>query len=396
MHTWWIVFYVTCLIMALLCPPGMSNTSFRDFATFLIWSGLILPTTTSMPCHPSWVFLSCTRLSSMATPYVPSAVKLSAKARRLFLSTCGEVMGESPHTLGSNISSGPVILNCKYGMACGWVCKWGNISVCVCMYVCVRACACTCVCVGGGGGNIGAEFAKNQSTHYSSNAIYLHRLRTLHVFLGCHSTIFIFLNSNQISVSEEPERPSLPSSSSSAPAIAGTYHASQSGAIDIVYCNQKATCVPPELLESMERTAINTIDMSRNAFTIVPPEIAICASTLKSLNFSFNKLCVVPGSVLGALHNLVALDLRNNSLTSLPEELCALKSLREIALSFNRFTALPPVVFSIPTLNTLVISDNQIMAIDAAQLGTLHELKCLDLSNNNIANVRAEGVQKCV
>lgn len=56
---------------------------------------------------------------------------------------------------------------------------------------------------------------------------------------------------------------------------------------------------------------------------------------LHELNLSINKFNLVPQPVF-MLTNLSTLDLRGNSLTSIPNEIRALTALRELSLSDNR------------------------------------------------------------
>lgn len=44
------------------------------------------------------------------------------------------------------------------------------------------------------------------------------------------------------------------------------------------------------------------------------------------------------------------LDLRSNMLTSLPEELAELKTIKNVKLNYNKFTSFPPVLASLPRL----------------------------------------------
>ena len=44
------------------------------------------------------------------------------------------------------------------------------------------------------------------------------------------------------------------------------------------------------------------------------------------------------------------LDLRSNVLTSLPDELAELKTIKNVKLNYNKFTSFPPVLASLPRL----------------------------------------------
>ena len=127
------------------------------------------------------------------------------------------------------------------------------------------------------------------------------------------------------------------------------------------------------------------MDISGNQLSELPPQIGAFA-TLTSLNCAANRIASLPGTLCVALLALTHLDVRNNQLTTLPAELGRLP-LRDLALSYNRFRTIPECVYYMRALNVLVASNNQIEEIDADGLRALPSLVCLDVSNNNIAQV---------
>ncbi|KAF8926078.1 hypothetical protein EDD21DRAFT_372276 [Dissophora ornata] len=87
---------------------------------------------------------------------------------------------------------------------------------------------------------------------------------------------------------------------------------------------------------------------------------------------------------------LVAVDLRANELTTLPEEFGKLSCLANLNLSSNKFTEIPQVVFTLATLFDLHLANNQLSgALDLA-IGNLSKLESLDLSGNNLTDLPEE------
>ena len=52
--------------------------------------------------------------------------------------------------------------------------------------------------------------------------------------------------------------------------------------------------------------------------------------------------------------------LRNNHLSSLPDELCTCSQIREMVIEFNRFACLPSVIYKLKKLETLFAGSNQV------------------------------------
>jgi Leucine-rich repeat (LRR) protein len=81
-------------------------------------------------------------------------------------------------------------------------------------------------------------------------------------------------------------------------------------------------------------------------------ELHAFASSMTSLNLSYNKLTTVPAS-LGDFTSLVSLDVRGNQMASLPDTLRSLAKLQDVALSFNVFTDIPACIYSLPRITTV-------------------------------------------
>ncbi|KAG0209632.1 Ras suppressor protein 1 [Mortierella sp. GBA30] len=87
---------------------------------------------------------------------------------------------------------------------------------------------------------------------------------------------------------------------------------------------------------------------------------------------------------------LVAVDLRSNELTSLPEEFGKLERLVNLNLSSNKFTELPPVLFTLTTLLDLQLGNNQLSGSLDPAIGNLCKLESLDVSGNKLTDLPQE------
>ncbi|KAF9990842.1 hypothetical protein BGZ75_008846 [Mortierella antarctica] len=102
-----------------------------------------------------------------------------------------------------------------------------------------------------------------------------------------------------------------------------------------------------------------------------------------------NKITFIDGRIheFGAL---VAVDLRSNELTSLPEEFGQLERLVNLNLSSNKFTELPAVLFTLTSLLDLQLGNNQLSGTLDPAIGNLTKLESLDLSGNQLTDLPQE------
>ncbi|XP_032822010.2 leucine-rich repeat-containing protein 40 [Petromyzon marinus] len=152
------------------------------------------------------------------------------------------------------------------------------------------------------------------------------------------------------------------------------------------YSGKKAADIPDEVFEAIRGSTVTAVDFSKNQLSTIPPRIVELKDMVTDVNVGFNKISVL-SLELCMLGNLTHLDLRNNALSSLPNEMEALSRLQSIIISCNRFREIPPVLYRVGTLETLLASDNQIGVVDATGLRSLERLGTLDLQNNDITVV---------
>ncbi|KFR12961.1 Leucine-rich repeat-containing protein 40, partial [Opisthocomus hoazin] len=155
------------------------------------------------------------------------------------------------------------------------------------------------------------------------------------------------------------------------------------------YSEKQAAVIPDEMFNAVGTNPVATVNFSRNQLREIPPRIVELKDSVCDVNLGFNKISSV-SLELCMLHKLTHLDIRNNFLTSLPDEMEALTRLQIINLSFNRFKVFPGVLYRIVALETVLLSNNQVGSIDPLQLKGMEKLGTLDLQNNDLLQVPPE------
>ncbi|XP_064520952.1 leucine-rich repeat-containing protein 40 isoform X2 [Pseudopipra pipra] len=155
------------------------------------------------------------------------------------------------------------------------------------------------------------------------------------------------------------------------------------------YSEKQAAEIPEEMFDAVGTNPVATVNFSKNQLKEVPPRIVELKDSVSDVNLGFNKISSI-SLELCRLHKLTHLDLRNNILTSLPQEMEALTRLQIINLAFNRFKVFPSVLYHLPALETILLSNNQVGSIDPVQLKGMDRLGTLDLQNNDLLHVPPE------
>uniref|UniRef100_A0A182NP00 Calponin-homology (CH) domain-containing protein n=1 Tax=Anopheles dirus TaxID=7168 RepID=A0A182NP00_9DIPT len=120
--------------------------------------------------------------------------------------------------------------------------------------------------------------------------------------------------------------------------------------------------------------------LSRNRFCELPEDIT-CLAFLERLLVYHNTIRSVPETIRG-LHSLTYLDLRNNQLSVLPREICALP-LQVLLVSNNRLATLPDELGRMEKLTELDAACNQITHLPA-RMGDLRSMRSLNLRSNQL------------
>eukprot|EP00076_Gallus_gallus_P024370 XP_015146538.1 leucine-rich repeat-containing protein 40 isoform X1 [Gallus gallus] len=155
------------------------------------------------------------------------------------------------------------------------------------------------------------------------------------------------------------------------------------------YSEKQVAVIPDDVFSAVRSNPVTSVNFSKNQLTAIPPRIVELKDSVCDVNFGFNKISSV-SLELCTLHKLTHLDIRNNVLTSLPEEMEALTRLQVINLSFNRFKVFPSVLYRMLALETILLSNNQVGSIDPLQLKKMEQLGTLDLQNNDLLQVPPE------
>ncbi|XP_009082952.1 PREDICTED: leucine-rich repeat-containing protein 40, partial [Acanthisitta chloris] len=155
------------------------------------------------------------------------------------------------------------------------------------------------------------------------------------------------------------------------------------------YSEKQAATIPADMFDAVGSNPVATVNFSKNQLSEVPSRLVELKDSLCDVNLGFNKLSSI-SLELCKLHKLTHLDLRNNVLTSLPEEMEALTRLQIINLCFNRFKVFPSVLYQLPALETILLSNNQVGSIDPLRLKAMDKLGTLDLQNNDLLQVPPE------
>ncbi|NXQ82342.1 LRC40 protein, partial [Nyctibius grandis] len=155
------------------------------------------------------------------------------------------------------------------------------------------------------------------------------------------------------------------------------------------YSEKQAAVIPDEMFDAVRSHPVATINFSKNQLNEIPPRIVELKDSVCDVSLGFNKISSI-SLELCMLHKLTHLDIRNNFLTTLPEEMEALTRLQVINLSFNRFKVFPSVLYRILALETILLSNNQVGSIDPLQLKKMDKLGTLDLQNNDLLQVPPE------
>ncbi len=152
------------------------------------------------------------------------------------------------------------------------------------------------------------------------------------------------------------------------------------GRMDILAVSRNKITMLPDSVGGC--TALCVLSVSNNSITCLPA----CLSSLwhlREIEVASNRIVDAPD--LSLCTALQRLDLRFNRLTHAPK-LPATSTLFELLLSSNCIACMPDVSSS-SGLATLDFGSNKLKGIDGQMLIRLKRLKCLDLRNNDIAEL---------
>ena len=126
---------------------------------------------------------------------------------------------------------------------------------------------------------------------------------------------------------------------------------------------------------------LDSLSLRQIQLTTLPESIGDLSS-LKLLDLSYNQLTTLPESI-GNLSSLRWLYLEDSQLTTLPESIGNLSSLYWLRLSSNQLTTLPESIGNLSNLGSLELQNNQLTSIPES-IGDLSSLEGLYLFNNQL------------
>jgi Leucine-rich repeat (LRR) protein/Ca2+-binding EF-hand superfamily protein len=122
------------------------------------------------------------------------------------------------------------------------------------------------------------------------------------------------------------------------------------------------------------------LDGANNWLRFLPDNMMKNMSSLNYLNFSFNKLTILPES-LGSMIGLQELDLSHNDIVNLPDSFGGMTSLINLRMDHNEIPFIPRSVGMLINLRTFHFRDNNLETLPV-EIGGLIALKHLDVSFN--------------
>lgn len=148
--------------------------------------------------------------------------------------------------------------------------------------------------------------------------------------------------------------------------------------VDLDLSGNALTELPPELAEL---TSLTKLDLSHNELRVLPSEV-VRLTKLTWLDVSENRLTSLQPEI-GQLTNLTKLFIGGNQLSELPLEISALINLETLVLWMNQLTSLPKAIGQMADLRGLNLSGNRLTTLPR-EIGDLFNLKVLDLSRNQL------------
>lgn len=155
-----------------------------------------------------------------------------------------------------------------------------------------------------------------------------------------------------------------------------------SGRLEISACSLRTI---PKEIDGYDIADMMIVDVSRNKFTEIPPEVLRCehAEELNAYHNMIRSICD-----LNPMRFLCKLNLCRNQLTAIPSHLCTLP-LETLYLANNKIHTLPAEMGNLKTLVDLDLSCNMLSSLPVT-FGDLSGLKDLNVRHNFITHIPSE------
>lgn len=143
--------------------------------------------------------------------------------------------------------------------------------------------------------------------------------------------------------------------------------------------NSGLTRLPNKLIDKLIPHQVTKLVIEGNYLSSLPENIGNLSS-LRSLRAAHNQLIFLPDSI-GKLSNIIQLDFNYNQLTYLPEAIGMLWQLDFLYISYNQLTHLPTTMGNLRLLSRLDASHNQLAFLPNA-MGRLKSLSHFYINDN--------------
>jgi Leucine-rich repeat (LRR) protein len=128
------------------------------------------------------------------------------------------------------------------------------------------------------------------------------------------------------------------------------------------------------------------LDLRNQQLSSIPAQVYNCYN-LKVLLLGNNLIKSFPEDI-SKLKNLLFLDLSNNKIQNLPEDFGSLSKLKFLSLTGNQLGTLPESFSQLQSLEELKLNDNDLFILPAG-IGDLQKLNSLFLNDNKLKNIPA-------
>eukprot|EP00105_Crassostrea_gigas_P006334 XP_011420232.1 PREDICTED: leucine-rich repeat and calponin homology domain-containing protein 2 isoform X7 [Crassostrea gigas] len=155
---------------------------------------------------------------------------------------------------------------------------------------------------------------------------------------------------------------------------------------EVILCGRKLKEYP-KIAGKYDLVDTVSIDLSKNRFTEIPPEIFEYRSA-ECLNCYYNAIKFVPEALL-QLQNLTHLCLSRNQLTVIPPFIKCLQALEVFLASHNKLVSLPEEIGELKRLMEIDVSCNEISYLPS-QIGDLKSMQCLNVRRNLLIELPVE------
>ncbi|KAJ7998959.1 hypothetical protein DPEC_G00210400 [Dallia pectoralis] len=138
--------------------------------------------------------------------------------------------------------------------------------------------------------------------------------------------------------------------------------------------------------------SLETLDLSNNDITEVRGRGFPAGLQIKDLYLNNNQITLLEAGALDQLSaSLQILRLSRNRISQVPVKAFQLSKLTQLYLEHNQLTSIPDLGPAATNVTALYLSQNKILTIDGKRMRDLVSLETLDLSNNDITEVRGQG-----